>query len=331
MRRGESFPSDITDQTRYQRTVDEALDLSWARLSETARGAWTIAAQFEPAPATIALLKACGVDEEAMRELSRLHLIEANGTTWEMHRLVRAYGQKKGDGTEAGLCFLLGCAAHAAAFDNSIGFKSYLADRPHFDGAVTWAPDGLARHPVEFSRLLNGISAAQWSLGRYQEARGLLERALESDVHHFGEEHSSAATRRSNLAVVLQNLGDLEGARDLLQKALASALKQFGEDHVEVAALRSNLAGVLQDMGDLEGARALLQKALASDLKQSGENHWRVAVDRAILAGVLRGLGDLEGARDLFQTALASDLKQFNEDHPRIATIRSERAAPEGS
>jgi tetratricopeptide (TPR) repeat protein len=75
------------------------------------------------------------------------------------------------------------------------------------------------------------------------------------------------ATRRNNLALVLQDLGELAGARTLFAQALASSLKTYGEDHPAVATDRNNLALVLQDLGEHAAARRLYEQALASSLK----------------------------------------------------------------
>jgi len=177
-----------------------------------------------------------------------------------------------------------------------------------------------------FNVLLNNIGVVSRNSGNYVKARYYCEKSIEYTIKKLGEDHSSVATGRANLALLLKDLGAYIEARKLLEAALASDIKNFGEDHPTVGIDQSNLAMVLQDLGDYIGAKALLEKALISSIKELNDDHPTIAIRRSNLATVLKNLEDYSGARDLLEKALAADLRNFGEDHPAVSTDRSNLA-----
>ena len=300
---GAAVEAEVSELVRYSRTVTQAFETIWERLEEEARGAWRLAARFEPELVRLELSEAVGLSAQNRRLLRRLHLIETDPVgRWRMHRLTREFGRRAGgeqELTSAREAFVTGCAEFADQIKLADGFRIYLPNRSHLDAALREAPGVLGEDDARWPWFLDRIGAALQSAGDLPAARDLLEQALASGLENLGEDHPDVATSRSNLAVVLKDLGDLPAARELLEQALASDLENLGEDHPEVAINRSNLAGVLQDLGDLPAARDLLEQALASDLENLGEDHPKVAIRRSRLAWVLQAQGDLPAAREL--------------------------------
>ncbi len=191
---------------------------------------------------------------------------------------------------------------------------------------IAFALDYEKSDPSAYTHLLDRIGIFEQSLGHYDRARSLLERALTLDLKNLGAEHPSVATRQSNLALVYDDLGDYDKARDLLESALASDLKNLGPEHPTVANRQSNLAAVYRDLGDYEKARDLLEYALTSYLKNLGAEHPNVATVQSNLAAVYSDLGDYAKALDLLESALASDLKNFGAEHPSVANRQNNLA-----
>jgi tetratricopeptide (TPR) repeat protein len=86
-------------------------------------------------------------------------------------------------------------------------------------------------------------------LGKLEEARDLLCKALASDEVSYAPGHPSIAISQSNLATVLKDLGELQEARDLARKAYATTLCRLGSDHPLTRKFRANL-GVLDGEDD---------------------------------------------------------------------------------
>ena len=177
-----------------------------------------------------------------------------------------------------------------------------------------------------FSNFQSNLAVVYRNLGRYEEAAGLLEKALASDQASLGEAHVRVARRQSNLALVYRYLRRYEEAAGLLEKALTSAQSNFGAAHPSVATIQSNLALVYKDLRRYEEAAGLLEKALSSDQTNYGEAHPSVARSQSNLAMVYKDLGRYEEAAGLLEKALASDQANFGEAHPSVATIQSNLA-----
>ena len=58
------------------------------------------------------------------------------------------------------------------------------------------------------------------SLGEYNQAKELHEKALIIRKKTFGEDHADVATSYNNLALVYQRLGEDDQAKELYEKAL---------------------------------------------------------------------------------------------------------------
>lgn len=330
LQQGMPVEEKVQDLVRYEATVRSALDVHWAKLDDAAREGLLVAACFAPEEASIALLKACGVGDDAQQPLRRFHLIAGDGERWRMHRLVREWARRVASTeglAQAKRKFVEGCARYSRRITLAEGFRVYQADGKHLEQAAHEAAAVLGPDDWRVSYLQDRLGTALRSMGDLPHAQELQEFALTADLKNLGEGHRSVATKRSNLAITLWELGDLPRAKELLELALTADLKSFGEDHRAVATRRSNLALVLRDLGDLPRAKELLELALASDLKNLGENHQEVANKRSNLALVLNELGDLPRAKELLHLALVSDLKNLGEDHPSVARRRSNLAS----
>ncbi|MTI88290.1 MAG: tetratricopeptide repeat protein [Balneolaceae bacterium] len=164
------------------------------------------------------------------------------------------------------------------------------------------------------------------TLGNYEQARNLLEGALETEIEHFGESHPAVAAIRYNLAEILQEVGAHEQARDLLEDALKVDIECFGENHPDVAAKKYKLAIVYQKLNNYEQARKLLESALKTDIIHFGEHHPTVANRQSKLAVIYRHLGGYHQARNLLEDALTSGIVHFGRNHPTVSASRSNLA-----
>ena len=84
------------------------------------------------------------------------------------------------------------------------------------------------------------------TLGEYNQAKELHEKALMIRKKIFGEDHPYVATSYNNLASVYNSLGEYNRAKELNVKALMISQKIFGEDHAAVATSYNNLASVYE-------------------------------------------------------------------------------------
>ena len=169
-------------------------------------------------------------------------------------------------------------------------------------------------------RVLNVSGEVYHSLGEYNQAKELHEKALIIRKTIFGEDHADVATSYNNLASVYNSLGEYNQAKELHEKALVIRKKIFGEDHADVATSYNNLALVHNRVGEYIQAKELHEKALTIRKKIFGENHADVATSYSNLAVVYNSLGKYNQAKELHEKALMMDKKVFGEDHADVAT-----------
>ncbi|MEM6335394.1 MAG: tetratricopeptide repeat protein [Bacteroidota bacterium] len=188
---------------------------------------------------------------------------------------------------------------------------------------AAWHAQSDAPYAAELG---NWLSRPLRDLGRYLEARQLLEEAIRIQKLHFETDHPTLATSYSNLALVLKALGDLTQARQLLEEAMRIENLHFEADNPDSAALYSNLATVLRALGDLPQARQLLEEAIRIQKLHFGTDHPNLAISYSNLAAVLRDLGDLTQARQFLEEAIRIENLHFETDHPNLATSYSNLA-----
>lgn len=101
---------------------------------------------------------------------------------------------------------------------------------------------------------LQSVAGALRSLGRYAEARLLLEEALSLLRPTLGDEHPEVARAMGSLAALLWQQGLLQEARPLMETALSIRMKSLGRMHPETAQSLNDLGALLDLEGDLEAS-----------------------------------------------------------------------------
>jgi tetratricopeptide (TPR) repeat protein len=165
---------------------------------------------------------------------------------------------------------------------------------------------------------LGSLAIVKQRLGEHEEARDLLERALELRVQALGEDNPDVARGLANLAEADWRTGDQEQARELLERALAIQEQALGPDHPDVSLTLNNLANVHQARGSLREARVLLERTLAIQEGVLGSDHPHVALSLSNLASLLVDTGDLDEAVVTGERALAIRERTLGPDHPDV-------------
>jgi tetratricopeptide (TPR) repeat protein len=153
----------------------------------------------------------------------------------------------------ASLRDLISILAHAEALAEAVGREKRWAvlddlatriarhqqDRGLAVAAEWWARRSLSAaqelekqgEGPETARSLSNLALVMQDLGKPEEARPLLERALKIGETTYGPDHPAVATSLSNLAMVMQDLGKPEEARPLLERALRILERSYGASH----------------------------------------------------------------------------------------------------
>ena len=176
--------------------------------------------------------------------------------------------------------------------------------------------DTLEGQPAVQARLLEIMGTSYTWIGRFEEARALLDRALEIREQRLA--YDAAA-----IAHTLRELGENQRVSDALTDAEASLRRSlgllrevFGERHSRIAYVLNRLGDVLRMQHRQEEALVCLEQAVT--MKESlGETDDEDAIDiYGNLAIVLDELGRLEEAEIMNRRAVDASRSALGSKHP---------------
>jgi serine/threonine-protein kinase len=192
------------------------------------------------------------------------------------------------------------------------------------DGAQQ-AREQMAGQPAVEVAVLNLIGAAYRELGRLDEARSILEEALEVGTRALGPEDLEVATTRDELGVViLYQMRDRSAAEELLREALAVRERKLGKLNVNTLGALNDLALALHSQGRLDEAEALYREALN---RQRNLDPEVISTLRSMtltnVGWLLQARGALQESDSVLQEALEVRRSTYSTPHPRLANSLS--------
>ncbi len=213
----------------------------------------------------------------------------------------------------------------------------------------------LAGDPGLQATMLLNIGHAYISLGAYDKAEPLLERAYALRKKSLGEENTDVADALMAWAQSLRLQGEYTKAEPLYRQALVTYQKKLGEHtypvlqsyaalgeclylenrdgeaepllrkalaggrELDVDAARNYLALLLERKGNYPEALQLLRESVDFQLRESGADSPGYALSLHNLAGALIDAGDLAGAETTERQALKLQRKLLGNHHPDVA------------
>lgn len=193
--------------------------------------------------------------------------------------------------------------------------------REILDQGATRLEKELADQPEVRNSLEDAVGRVYQSLGLYDKAKPMLERALAEREARLGPDHPEVAASLNSLGWFLFERGDFPGARAAHERALAIRERALGPDHPDTAISMNQLANVYKETGEFEKALPLQRRVLAIWEREYGPDHPRLATILNNIANVERELHDLDGARAAHERALAILEKPYGPDHPNVAIV----------
>jgi eukaryotic-like serine/threonine-protein kinase len=178
----------------------------------------------------------------------------------------------------------------------------------------------LADEPSVQSELRRLFGQVYASLGLYDRADVVLERALAQRRAQYGERHPAVADVLDALGTVKMEQGKLDQAEPLLREALAQRQSLLGKRDSATAASLNSLATLLHDRNDFAAADSLYREAVAIRRAVYGESHAAVANSLSNLGSVLVTRGNFTAAEAPYREALAIEQRVYGENHPQTAS-----------
>ncbi|HEY0554045.1 MAG TPA: serine/threonine-protein kinase [Thermoanaerobaculia bacterium] len=154
----------------------------------------------------------------------------------------------------------------------------------------------LGTQPELHADLLETMGRVYRSLGLYEKAKPLMQRALDLNRKIRGPEDLIVAQNLDNLAGVLNDLGKRKEAEPLIREAVAIQEKRGATRNIDYAKGLSNLGEIQALKGELDSAEAILKKSLA--IKRSLPHP-----DQRAIASSLNSLGKLYATRGQYAVA----------------------------
>jgi len=191
--------------------------------------------------------------------------------------------------------------------------------RALLDAGAARVQNELIGDPTLQAEMLTLMGRTYRRLGVYEQAQGLLEQALATNVELYGSDDVRVAQALEQLGGALAEKGDYPAGARSLERALAIRRARVGEADADVAVTLSELGRVYQDQGLNARAEPLHREALAIRRHVLGDLHRETAVSLSDLASVLRLNGDLPRAETALQQSLDINRRTRGADHPNTA------------
>ena len=185
------------------------------------------------------------------------------------------------------------------------------------DRGVEKIESELDSQPQTKATLLETMGRVYRVMGHYEEARPLLEHAIEIREGDSGAELGNAL---SELATIRSWQGDYEEAERLAREALVMLEQQLGTEHLDVADGLNALGNALQNQNKLDEAETTHRRALEIRERQLGEDDLSVGQSAHNLAIVLFMREEYEQAEALYKRSAAIERKLNGEDNHNYAS-----------
>ena len=175
------------------------------------------------------------------------------------------------------------------------------------------------------SELYHVLGRTYRSLGRYEEALPLMQRAVALRRGPPPAADRDLGASLDDLASILQDLSRHDEAKSVFDEALAvrARLGEDDPDHIETL---NNLGVFYRVVDDLEAAEPLVRRTLEARRRIYEPGHPRIGVALNNLASVLIGLGDTEEVETLQREVLEIWRTSQGPDHPDVALALSNLA-----
>ena len=195
-----------------------------------------------------------------------------------------------------------------------------LIDRTILKPAVAAIDARFADQPAVDAQLRQVLADLYKTLGLYEAAQPLQDRALETRRRVLGEEREETLRSLGARGDLLRAQGKLAEAEPILRDAMERSRRALGPEHPFTLVSLNNLGFVLHLQGRHAEAESLCREALGRMQHVLGEDHRETLTTMGNLALALQALGRLEEAEAVYRDSLARHRRVLGEEAPETAT-----------
>jgi tetratricopeptide (TPR) repeat protein len=189
-----------------------------------------------------------------------------------------------------------------------------LTSAAHFDKEQTRTNDTRAT----LSRLLDDAASYLLSIGEYNLAVTLFDRALVIDQEIYSPDDARIGQRLNNYAIAVKNAGSPARALPLAKRALEITRATHGARHFNVARDLGTLANIKDDLGDYDEAIRLHEESIEIFVENFGPENRDVARRLHDMALVYLHKSDVSSADRIMSESVSMNGKAFDEGNPEF-------------
>jgi len=172
----------------------------------------------------------------------------------------------------------------------------------------------------------NNLSVAYAKKYDYKSAIENLEKALDSNLQRYGENHPEVIANFINLSHYLIKTNQHQKARNQLAEAQKLMKIVFGEKHAHYSNIHLSLASIEKHNENYKKAINHLKEAINIDIEWLGENHPKTTDTYIRLAKILNDIKRYDEAIEYLNKALNITQNKSSNKHEYIETIYLELA-----
>ncbi len=236
--------------------------------------------------------------------------------TWHSHQTGLAFeqAQQEADKSAQVVDFMLGMFE---AGDPRINSGQLITAQDLLNRGLEEA-NQLQQQPALQANLYNVIGKVYTSLGLYNEAGEILEKAVR--IQRTNSQGATLETARylNDLAVAITRQGNYEQAYVLHEEALSILTGLFGDEHHEVANSLATMGSWVPVTG-IKKAMELRKEALRINRSVYGENHLKTAESYMNVGRIQRSLAKPQDALNSFSRALEIRKKELGNQPVDVA------------
>ncbi len=184
----------------------------------------------------------------------------------------------------------------------------------------------LAAQPEVEAAVRRTIGTTYSSLGRYEDAREHLERAVELSGG-LEARHPEALQAAADLGAVYARLGLIDQAEPILRRVVEVRVGTLGEEHPDSLEALNGLADLLWTAGRKDEVEALDRRTLEIRRRTLGPDHPDTIKSLNGLGATLFNDGRYTDAAEMFQEALAGARRRLGDSHPQTLMLENNLAA----
>jgi tetratricopeptide (TPR) repeat protein len=170
----------------------------------------------------------------------------------------------------------------------------------------------------EKSHLFHQLGCIKNDQGKYEEAVGFYEKALEIKQKILPPTHSDLAGSYNNIGLVYNNMWEYSKALSYYEKALEISQKTLPANHPDLAVSYNNIGLVYKNMGEYSEALSSHEKALEIRQKTLPANHPDLAQSYGHIGMLSSNMGEHSNAVLYCERALKILESSLPPNHPRI-------------